>query len=582
MKTAVIYARYSNDRHQKDRSIEDQVAEGNVTAQRFAHKVLRSYEDRGISGEGMLGRPGLLAMLKAAKRGEFNAVIVEATSRLSRDEEHTQKIFKRLKFYNVVILTRSGPVSKIQASVDGIVNSQFIENLRTSVKRAANNLVRDGLIPGKVAYGYRGVVETLPNGLTRFKPGVREIDPEKATVVLRIFQEYVGGKSPREIAAGLTRDGIPSPTGGVWNPSKIVSGGTRAGCLFSNELYIGRLVWNKTMWLKDPDTEIREARLGNPDDIIVQEVPHLRIVPQDLWEAVHAHRQELGRAKFGPTGKRRSSNIASSEKYILVGMLRCATCGGNMMIGNSNMDGTPRVVCSSGQRRMGCEHTKSYSLQGLQDHVLQQMKARLTDPAAVLEYTRAYHARWAERQKEIKADRAGTQQALDRVEAQITRVVDVITESATPAKALSEKLDKLEAERVSLAARLADIDKDSNVVELHPAAVDKFCVDITHMHAILNGDVPINDIEPARIAFRNVFDRFVVIPTGKRKPYQIEPHMRLSAITGLDLFPKRRTYQEIVEEEGLANRNCGRSGSRWSPDRSSNAVISLGLWQQAA
>jgi hypothetical protein len=39
-----------------------------------------------------------------------------------------------------------------------------------------------------------------------------------------------------------------------------------------------------------------------------------------------------------------------------------------------------------------------------------------------------------------------------------------------------------------------------------------------------------------RAAFQNVFERVVVHPTGRRKPYEVTPHARLAAIMGLELF----------------------------------------------
>jgi Recombinase len=41
--------------------------------------------------------------------------------------------------------------------------------------------------------------------------GEREIDPEEAAIVRRIFMEYSQGMSPRQIAARLNAEGVPSP-----------------------------------------------------------------------------------------------------------------------------------------------------------------------------------------------------------------------------------------------------------------------------------------------------------------------------------------------------------------------------------
>jgi site-specific DNA recombinase len=56
---------------------------------------------------------------------------------------------------------------------------------------------------------------------------------------------------------------------------------------------------------------------------------------------------------------------------------------------------------------------------------------------------------------------------------------------------------------------------------------------------------------PFRAAFRNVFERIVVHETARKAPYQVTPYARLSAILGVDLFPKARTTQEMLSEQGV-------------------------------
>ena len=67
------------------------------------------------------------------------------------------------------------------------------------------------------------------------------IDPEAARVVQWIFKEYAEGKSLGKIAAGLEKQGIPSPTGKAkWNREAIDK-------LLSNEKYIGCVRLQKTI-----------------------------------------------------------------------------------------------------------------------------------------------------------------------------------------------------------------------------------------------------------------------------------------------------------------------------------------------
>jgi hypothetical protein len=142
----------------------------------------------------------------------------------------------------------------------------------------------------------------------------------------------------------LKRDGVLNFHGTTeWSPYAVRR-------ILENPIYIGKPTWNKRTYIKDQGKRIQLA--GKPEDLIIQDAPHLRIVPQELWDRVQALRAGRGEAKFGK-GKR-SYSFKSAEKYLLVGKLRCNVCNGNMAIGQNNMDGSPRVVCGRGHRRMGC------------------------------------------------------------------------------------------------------------------------------------------------------------------------------------------------------------------------------------
>ena len=71
--------------------------------------------------------------------------------------------------------------------------------------------------------------------------GELAINPEEAQVVCWIFEQYLAGDSLGEIAAGLERQGIPSPAGrSKWNREAIDK-------LLSNEKYTGRVLLQKTV-----------------------------------------------------------------------------------------------------------------------------------------------------------------------------------------------------------------------------------------------------------------------------------------------------------------------------------------------
>lgn len=255
MKRAAIYARFSTEL-QHERSIEDQVAVCKNYAERNELEIVGVYDDRARSGASMYGREGLLRLLDAARDGSFEVILIEALDRLSRDQEDLAGIWKRLNFLGVELrAVHEGTADQIQIGVRGLLGSLFLTDLAHKVRRGMQGVVRDGRHAGGRAYGYRPVAG---------KPGELEIVENEAAVVRRIFHYYVGGKTPREIAHTLNKEGVRPPRGANWTPSTINGNKKRHHGIILNELYAGVVVWNRVRMIKDPDTGRRVSRPNPP------------------------------------------------------------------------------------------------------------------------------------------------------------------------------------------------------------------------------------------------------------------------------------------------------------------------------
>ncbi len=61
----------------------------------------------------------------------------------------------------------------------------------------------------------------------------------------RIFSRYAAGKSPSGIALALNAERVPVRAACAWSGSTISGNRARGTGILNNELYIGRLVWNR-------------------------------------------------------------------------------------------------------------------------------------------------------------------------------------------------------------------------------------------------------------------------------------------------------------------------------------------------
>ena len=297
MMRAAIYARYSSNL-QRDASIEDQIRVCRERLDREGWALCATYTDHAKSGASSL-RPGYQKLLEDARSGEFEVLISEALDRLSRDQEDIAGLYKHLSFAGVKILTLAeGEINELHVGLKGTMNALFLKDLAQKTRRGLIGRVRQGKSGGGLCYGYDIVRRADPHGNPIH--GERCINEDEAAMVRRIFEEFAAGRSPRRIAFDLNAEGDAGPSGRDWGPSSINGNRTRGTGILNNELYIGRLVWNRQRFVKDPQTGKRIARLNPESEWVIREVPELRIVPQVLWDRVKARQEAVRKGIHGP------------------------------------------------------------------------------------------------------------------------------------------------------------------------------------------------------------------------------------------------------------------------------------------
>jgi site-specific DNA recombinase len=321
---AVVYARYSTEL-QREASIEDKVRLCKAPIEAEGWSLCMTCRDSAQSGASHL-RPGYQQMLLDARTGLLDVVVAEALDRLSRDQEHVAALFKQLTFNGVKIVTLAeGEINELHVGVKGTMNALFLKDLGEKVRRGLEGRVRHGRSSGGLCYGYEVAHERDARGELIY--GGRKIKDVEAENVRRIFREFAHGQSPRAIAVGLNAERIPGPHGKPWGMSTIYGNWRRGTGILNNELYVGRLIWNRQRFIKDPDSRKRQARLNSRDKWIVQDVPELRIIEDALWASVK-ERQEVTRRRLTHDGRGVRAERARRPAYLLSGLLRCGRCGG--------------------------------------------------------------------------------------------------------------------------------------------------------------------------------------------------------------------------------------------------------------
>ena len=139
-------------------------------------------------------------------------------------------------------------------------------------------------------------------------------------MVRRIFEAYANGASPRAIAATLNEEGIPGPRGRDWIDTTIRGQVDRGTGLLNNELYIGRLIWNRCSYIRDPSTGKRLARLNPKEEWEESTDESLRIIDDALWQRVKAEQTEV-RTAMARDENGVALNRARRAQHLLSGLL---------------------------------------------------------------------------------------------------------------------------------------------------------------------------------------------------------------------------------------------------------------------
>ena len=298
---AAEYARYSTG-NQTENSIEYQLDAIRKYCAENGIAITATYIDRAESGTNT-DREDFQRMLAAAKRKEFDAVVIYDISRGSRDVADWFNFRKDMMRLGIKVISATQQLGDITNGSDFLVEllnvgmGQF-EVLQSRQKSIAGVAVRakEGVFLGGTApLGYDIVNQQYV------------VNPVEAEAVKTIFRLYGEGESYSTIL-----EAVKGVTGKLGRPL----GKNSLHSILTNERYIGVYTWNK----KYNKNFRRWAGGGfNPKCVRIEDaIP--AIIDETTWERVQRRMSD---------NKRNASNKAK-RTYLLTGMIECEECGGPM------------------------------------------------------------------------------------------------------------------------------------------------------------------------------------------------------------------------------------------------------------
>ncbi len=472
MKRAAIYVRRSTEEHQIE-----SLATQRDNAIAFVKKLGRAepivFEDDAKSRAEFKKRPGLLSMLAAAKVGEFDLLVARDETRLGGDVFRTGVILQDLIDVGVRIVyyatgeevSFDDPTAKIVVAVRSYASE--LERLKTSqrVYEHLERKARKGLNVGGRCYGYDNV-EVL-NGEQRLYVDYK-VNLTEARTIVTIFEQYAAGWGLRTIVKDLNERAVPPPRAGKqgrrhWFTSAIWE-------MLRRERYLGKLVWGESEKAYRSGTKVRLVRVL--DKRTTAERPDLRIVSDELWQAVQAriacHRRKNNGAR-GPRG--------APPKYLLSGLAVCAVCGGSIKV-LSGRDGkkTIKVYGCANHHDAGntvCANQLRKPVELVDEVVIDWLEENILTEQFVVRALREIRKRLAKRLQTFDGDAPRLVAEAEKLQVEIARLAEALVATDEKPHTLVRMMAERETKLAAIQGRLASMKAAPQVLDLESRRMEK-------------------------------------------------------------------------------------------------------------
>ena len=253
--------------------------------------------------------------------------------------------------------------------------------------------------------------------------------------------------------------------------STDLEGAIGAYGILNNMLYVGVRVWNRSKFRRNPETDKKNSRLRTEDEIVSVDVPHLRIVDDELWTAVKA-RQGKQRTLL----KGAAPQALRRRKFLLSGLVKCGQCGGNMTVAGA---GDRRAYYCANAKEKGpsaCSGFPGLRLDKLQPAVLSALRNQLLTPDAVEHFQREFAARMKEERSQTQSQERALTRAIGEAQKAIDGCMRAIRADAAT-RTVYDELRAAEEKKASLEARISELparapELPANLSELYRAQID--------------------------------------------------------------------------------------------------------------
>lgn len=267
------------------------------------------YADRGISGTQVKNRAEFLRLMEDCRAGLVDQIITKSVSRFGRNTVDTLLYTRELRDLGIDVyfekehLHSCSAEGELMLTLMAALAESESENMSENIKWGKRRRYEKGLVESLALanlYGYRKDGNALA------------IVPEEATVIRRIYSEFLDGLNYEQISQGLNADGIPTRRGNdVWFNRTVMN-------VLTNEKYMGDCLFQKTFHI-DPISHKKVPNKGQLPQYYLEDcVP--AIVSKEVWTLARLEIQ-----------RRQIWKPMSSAELPFKNRIVCGSCGSGVV-----------------------------------------------------------------------------------------------------------------------------------------------------------------------------------------------------------------------------------------------------------
>ncbi|MEB8090980.1 cassette chromosome recombinase CcrB [Mammaliicoccus lentus] len=489
------YIRVSTEMQTDGYSPKSQINQIKEYCQFHGYEVIDIYADEGISGKSM-NRPGLQRMIKDAKEGKLDCVMVYKTNRLARNTSDLLTIVENLHRQNVEFFSLSERMEvssssgklmlQILASFSEFERNNIVENVFQGQQQRA----LEGYYQGNIPLGY----SIIPDNKKELM-----INQHEANIVNYIFESYAKGHGYRKIANALNHKGYVTKKGNAFSISAVTY-------ILSNPFYIGKIQFAKYKDWND------KRRKGLNDKPVIAEGKHTPIISQELWDKAQARKKQVSQ----------KPQVHGKGTNLLTGILHCPNphCNAPMAASNTTntlKDGTKkriRYYSCSNFRNKGSKVCSANSVRAdvIEKYVMDQILEIVKSDKVIEQVVERVNQ---ENQVDVSAlnhDIAYKQQQFDEVHAKLDNLIKTIEDNPDLTSALKPTIHQYETQ-------LNDITNQMNQLK-HQQNQEKPSYDTKQISVILRRifqNIETMDKAQLKALYLTVIDRIDIRKDGNHK-----------------------------------------------------------------